>query len=334
MPSGGRVWLRDEDPREGQELVFDFPFDDELNEIVKRLPRRWFDWRRKHWRVPADPRIARLVEQVLGRFPRLEPSPEVLAWLSESDRWRGVGTVVAHEGAGAFLVRTLSGDPPAALADAVPAGEGKLLLPFDSPRARRLGRLEGLNLDDLAVACARELEDGGEPAPAELTLEVGDHGEPDVTLYTLWDPSHAQAFKRLPEARLVHRTGRFFGRDGAWAVAVPADAALAEQLSAFVAERPALHVEEPVRELLDELVAEHEPRLGHGRALLRRRRRARRPGARAASCTPSSAPGSATRSHGAGRSSPTSRASARPCRRSPRSRPTTPSRPSWSARRA
>jgi hypothetical protein len=254
---GGRVWLRDEDPREGRELVFDFPFDEDLNEAIKRVPRRWFDWRRKHWRVPADPRIAKLVEELLLRFPQLEAAPEVQAWLEESDRWRAAATAVSYEGSGAFLLRTLAGEPPEALSDALPAGEGKLVLPFGSAGARRLPRLEGVQLDDLARACANELETGGSPAPAELGLEIGDHGEPDVTIYTLWDPGPARDFRRLPEARLIHRPGRFFGRDGAWAVAVPADAALAPALTEFLAERPALRVDEQVEELLEELSGEH-----------------------------------------------------------------------------
>ncbi len=79
--SQARVWLRDEDPREGRELVFDFPFDEDLNEAVKRLPKRWFDWRRKHWRVPADPRVGKLVAGLLARFPDIEATPEVVAWL-------------------------------------------------------------------------------------------------------------------------------------------------------------------------------------------------------------------------------------------------------------
>ena len=253
-----RVWLRDEDPREGAELVFDFPFDEDLNEAVKRLPRRWFDWRRKHWRVPADARIGKLVAELLGRFPQLEATPEVLTWLSESDRWRAAVTVVAHEGAGAFLMRTLAGDPPGELDGALPAGEAKLLLPFDTPGARRLPSLEGVHLDDLARVCARELAEGLSPAPAELGLEIGDHGEPDVTLFTLWDPGLAQEFRRLSEARLVHRPGRYFGRDGSWAVAVPADPALAPALSEFVAAHPALRVDDRVADVLEELVAEHD----------------------------------------------------------------------------
>jgi SWI/SNF-related matrix-associated actin-dependent regulator of chromatin subfamily A-like protein 1 len=254
----GRVWLRDDDPREGRELVFEFPFDEELNEAIKRVPRRWFDWRRKHWRVPADPRVSKLIEELLVRFPQLAAAPEVRAWIDESDRWRAAVTVVAYEGAGAYLLRTLAGDPPSELSGALPAGEGKLVVPFATAAARRLPRLEGTQLDDLARACARELEAGESPAPAELGLEVGDHGEPDVTIYTLWDPAPARDFRRLPEAHLIHRPGRFFGRDGAWAVAVPADPALAPHLSEFLEERPALRVDERVIELLAELLTEHE----------------------------------------------------------------------------
>ncbi len=137
--AAGRVWLLADNPRE-PELVFDFPFDEELNDAVKRLPRRWFDWRRKHWRVPADPRLARYVEAVLGRFPDLVASPEVLAWLSDSERWRALGTVAARNGSGAFVLRTISGDPPPELERAEDVGEGRLVLPFDADNAQPRSR--------------------------------------------------------------------------------------------------------------------------------------------------------------------------------------------------
>ena len=73
----GHVYLLDDDPRE-REVVFSFPVDDEINEAVRQLPGRWFDWRRKNWRVPADPRLAKPVAEVLARFPALEPSREVV----------------------------------------------------------------------------------------------------------------------------------------------------------------------------------------------------------------------------------------------------------------
>jgi SWI/SNF-related matrix-associated actin-dependent regulator 1 of chromatin subfamily A len=257
-PGHGRVWLRSDNPRELPELVFAFPFDDELNEAVKRLPRRWFDWRRKHWRVPADPRIGKSVESVLGRFPQLVAEREVLAWLSDSDRWRAAVSVTVHDGAGAFTLRTLSGDPPADLEGAIQLSEHRLVIPFESHGARRLVQIDGIHLDDLARACAAELADGLEPAPAELALELSDEGEPEITLVTIWDPAPARDFRRLSEAHPVERIGRFFTGDGAWAVAVPADPALAKELVGFIEERPCVRVEDRVRDLVDDLVAEHD----------------------------------------------------------------------------
>jgi SWI/SNF-related matrix-associated actin-dependent regulator of chromatin subfamily A-like protein 1 len=238
--------------------VFEFPFDEELNEALRGLPGRWFNWRHKHWRVPADPRIARSVETVLARFPALVPAPEVLAWLGDSERWRAVATAVAHEGSGAFLLRTLSGDQPGDLHGAVAVGEDRVRLPFDARSARLLLRLEGVQVDDLARACAHELIEGRAPAAAELTLEIGEDGEPEVTLFSGWDPGPARAFRRLPESRLVDRPGRFFVRDASWGVGVPADPALAKDLTGFVAEHPAVHVDERLVALLDELDTEHD----------------------------------------------------------------------------
>ena len=255
-PAHGRVWLLAE-PRE-PELVFDFPFNEELNEAVKQLPRRWFDWRRRNWRVPADPRLAKTVEALLARFPELVPAPEVLAWLSDSGRWRALVTVVAQAGNGAFVLRTVSGEPPADLDGDTSLGEGRLVLPFDAETAARLRRLEGAELDDLAAPCARELEAGRVPAAAELTLEIGDTGEPELCLFSIWDPAPARAFKLLPEARPVFRPGRFFRRDATWGVGVPADPALARELTGFAAAHPEVRVEGRVRELLEELTAEHD----------------------------------------------------------------------------
>src|SRR3979409_1115410 len=126
----GRVFVLADNPRD-PEIVFSFPIDDELNEAVRQLPGRWFDWRRKNWRVPAQPRLAKPVQEVLARFPELVPSPEVLDWLNDAGRWRAV--VTAHQdenGAGIFLMRTLSGDPPEELEGATALGENRLQLPL------------------------------------------------------------------------------------------------------------------------------------------------------------------------------------------------------------
>jgi SWI/SNF-related matrix-associated actin-dependent regulator of chromatin subfamily A-like protein 1 len=248
-PASGRVWLLADNPHE-PEIIFAFPFDEELNDAVKRLPGRWFDWRRRHWRVPADARLAGRVESVLARFPSLMPAPEVLAWLSDSHRWRALVTVAARDGAGAFVLRTLSGEPPDDL--------DRALLPFNSESAERLLGREGVRLDDMALACARELRAGGTPAPAELSLEIGDDGEPELTLLTRWDPDPAHDFKRLPEAHPVEPAGNYFNRDAGWGVAVPADPALAPRLAGFVRAWPAVAIEDRARELIDELRAEHE----------------------------------------------------------------------------
>ena len=257
MPASGRVWLLDDNPREA-ELVFDFPFHEDLNEAVKELPRRWFDWRRKHWRVPAHPRVAKLIEELLAQFPDLVPSPEVLAWMSDSDRWRAVCTVVAREGEGLFLVRTLQGERPEELEAGVEAGDGRVLLPFDEDSAALVQQLEGLRLDDLARTCARSLRNGEAPPPAELTIQLGEDGEPHFTVFHIWDRGPVTAFRELSEAQPVHRPGRFFLRDAPWGVSVPADPALAPQLTEFIESHPALLVEEAAAELLEELVAEHE----------------------------------------------------------------------------
>ena len=256
-PASGQVWLLADNPRE-PELVFDFRFHDELNEAVKELPRRWFDWRRKHWRVPAHPRAAKPVEALLARFPDLVPSPEVLAWLSDSDRWRAVGTVVARDGRGHFLVRTLQGDRPGELDRGMDAGDGRTLFPFSAGNAELVQDLEGLRLDDLALACARSLRAGQVPPAAEMTIQMGEDGEPHFTVFHIWDRAPATAFRELSEAHPVHRPGRFFLRDAPWGVAVPADPALTPQLTEFLEAHPELDVEEPAAELLEELMEEYE----------------------------------------------------------------------------
>ena len=206
-----------DNPRE-PEIVFDFPFHEDLNEAVKELPRRWFDWRRKHWRVPRAPARGQGGGGAPRPVPDLVPSPEVLAWLSDSDRWRAICTVVARDGRGHFLVRTLQGEQPSELERRDRGWRRPRVAPFSLENALLVHQLDGLRLDDLARMCARELRDGDRPAPAELTIQMGEDGEPHLTLFHVWDRTPATDFKQLSGRTPVHRPGRFFLRDapGAW----------------------------------------------------------------------------------------------------------------------
>ena len=257
-PVSGRVFVLDDNPRE-RAIVFSFPVHDELNDAVRELPGRWFDWRRKNWRVPAHPRVAKPVEEVLARFPELKPSAEVLDWLSDSARWRALVSVHQDEhGTGVFILRSLQGDPPEELAGATVTADDRRELPFDADSANLLTQLERVELDDLARACVNDLRAGRHPAPAELSLQVGDDGEPELAVLTRWNPGPAGDFRRLPEAHLFYRDGRIFNQRAISGVAVPADPALAGHLTDFIAKHPTLAVEERAHELIDELVAEHE----------------------------------------------------------------------------
>ena len=256
QPSG-EVWLREAGTRDA-ELVFAFPIDGELNDAVKQLPGRWFDWHRKHWRVPADPRNGPAVTSILARFPQLVPREDVLAWLSDSGKWRGLVSLTVRDGAGFFVVRTMSGERPEELDGVRRTDSGLDLLPLDADGARRLREAGGAQLDDLARDAVEEIRAGRPPAPATLDLELDEQNEPQIALLPGWDLGPVDAFRKLPESRPFERAGRFFDRGRSWKFAVPADPALAEALQAFVEGHPAVAVEPAAREQIDELLAEHE----------------------------------------------------------------------------
>jgi len=251
----GEVWLREAGTRDA-ELVFAFPIDKELNYAVKQLPGRWFDWQRKHWRVPADPRNGPAVTSILARFPRLAPRPDVLAWLSDSGRWRGLASLTARDGSGFFVIRTMSGERPEELDGARRTESGLDLLPLDADGARRVRDVGGAQLDDLARDAIEEIRAGRMPAPATLDLELDEQNEPQLALIPGWDLSPVDAFRKLPESRPFERAGRFFDRGRSWKFAVPADPALAEALQAFVDEHPSVGLEPAAREQLDEMLDE------------------------------------------------------------------------------
>ncbi len=252
----GEVWLREEGTRNA-ELVFSFPIDEELNDAVKQIPGRWFDWHRKHWRVPADPRNGPAVTAILARFPQLEPREDVLAWLSDSGKWRGLVSLTSRDRAGFFVIRTMSGDRPEELEGARRTEGGLDLLPLDEHGASVLGELEGTQLDDLAREALGEIRAGHAPAAATIDLELDEQNEPQLALIPGWDLSPVDAFRKLPESRPFERSGRFFDRGRSWKFAVPADPALAEALHEFVDGHERVALEPAAREQLDEMLTEH-----------------------------------------------------------------------------
>ena len=99
-PATGQVSLLLENPRK-PEIVFTFPFDEELNDAVKELPGRWFDWRRKEWRVPAHPNLSKAVQLLLEQFERAEDvvgnvHPVLLSGLPKGRRQHQFQGAVGH----------------------------------------------------------------------------------------------------------------------------------------------------------------------------------------------------------------------------------------------
>ena len=291
-PSPGQVWLLADNPRE-PELVFDFR--------VQRGPERG--------RQGAAAALVRLAPQALARArapargqggrgaarpvpgPRAEPGGARLA--------ERLGPLARRlHGRRARRPRPLPRPdapgraPGGARARRRDAGDGRMLFPFsaenaDAPAAARRPAARRPRRRVRALAAARR-DAAGRRDDASSSARTASPTSRSSTSGT--------ARRRPPSASSPRRTrctgpGRFFLRDAPWGVAVPADPALAPQLTEFIEAHPEVHVEEPARELLEELVGRVRARLRDRRALLRRGRRARRTSSSAASCTRSSAPG-------------------------------------------
>ena len=207
-PVSGQVWLLADNPRE-PEIVFDFPFDEELNEAVRELPGRWFNWRLKHWRVPADPRLGKLVGGVLERFPALEAVPrgarlaERLGPLAGA-RVRGHprrrrGVRAAHA--------SRASRPRACCARAWATGPGGIAASRSAPAcARRVADIDGVRLDDLAARERARARAGAErrrrPSSRSRSATTASRS---CTVYPGWDPSPAADVPRAARGAPRHR---------------------------------------------------------------------------------------------------------------------------------
>jgi len=203
-------------------VVFAFPYDAALVDAMRAIPGRRFDWDAREWSVPRHDATAAYVADVLARWPALTVDEEVHAWLEACElRWLGRATTRKREGGGQFVVRTVAGELPSAIAAcASELGDREAVLPFSAAAAEALLDERGARLDGRAAGCATRLQVGIEPPGAVLFVE---HtvAEPRFGLDVLWDPDAARAFVALPGAEARSRS-------------VPIDPWLLEPLEAFL----------------------------------------------------------------------------------------------------
>lgn len=251
------LWIRG--GTAGDELVFAFPADQELNAAIKRLRGRRFDFVERTWVVPADPSQAAVVERLLEAHPWVTVSDAMEEWLDlHRGGWAALATVVEHEGLPWFVVNTLYGTAPQELLDiAAERDGGSFLLSADGTAAELLDARASIELDAPAAAVLSALRDRRRPAGATLGLGHDDEGEQRFELRTDWLFSVADAFALLPEAGVVcAREERCMFTVQKDVLAVPADAALAARLRALIEAHPDVLVEDEAARRLGELDAE------------------------------------------------------------------------------
>ncbi|MFL5883784.1 MAG: DEAD/DEAH box helicase [Thermoleophilaceae bacterium] len=245
------------DRRGERALIFRFEFDELLNAAVKRLPGRRFDWETREWIVPARPEFAEEFAELLVVFPRIQVEPEVAAWLSDVG-WHGVASVRDVGYGPTLAVRSLVGIVPEWLEErGEESADGRVELALDREVAELVSEVEGVELDTVADMAVSRVLEGLEPVGAELDLGVDDEG---VERFELWMGTcvdAAPAFLRLAEAhRAGPRTGIFGLAEQRYVLAVPADAALLDQLDDFVHDHDFVVVSEEAQARREQLRAE------------------------------------------------------------------------------
>jgi SWI/SNF-related matrix-associated actin-dependent regulator of chromatin subfamily A-like protein 1 len=250
------VWMQDE------QLVFGFPFDEELTAAIKRLPKRRFDSAARVWTIPATRESAVAVAQLLDDHPWLEVSEDVIGWLdAQAILWSGLATVVEAGGAPHLALYTLYGEPPAELLAAAVEDDGQdpLLLCADANAAVLLDGRDGLQLDAPATAVLHALREGQCPAGARLAIGYDADREERFELRTDWGFSSATAFFALSEAAVVdvraERCAFHIQKD---VLGLPADPALAPALRKLLSAQTDIDVEPAAARRLEELEAQRE----------------------------------------------------------------------------
>jgi SWI/SNF-related matrix-associated actin-dependent regulator of chromatin subfamily A-like protein 1 len=225
-------------------VVLAFPYDVRIVEAARRIPGRRFDWDTREWWAPVDDWVGAHVADIVARFPELEPSDAVAAWLSGlGERWIGRVSTTRHDGRGWFLLRTHAGRLPSAVAKlAEPHGDGYDRAPLTPEVAGAIMAERAARPDGAALRCLQALEHGLELPPTRLVVTRDVDGA-RLGLDVLWDHDAGAAFERLPGAE----AGRRLALDP-WVV---------EPLDAFLG----LHgtvVDGPAQPVLAKLRAEHD----------------------------------------------------------------------------
>ncbi len=228
----------------GQNVTLAFPYRAEIVDAVRRIPDRRFDWDTKEWSAPATDWAGAHVADLIARFPELEPSADVTAWLQGvATRWTGTVTALEHEGGPAFRLTTRLGTLPGAIArHATEVGRLTHIAPCTAEVADALMEERGARLDGRATRCATYARVDLDPPPATLTLVPSVDG-PKLRLDVLWRPDLAATFLELPGADVATGT-------------LPADPYVAADLDAFCAEY-GVAAGAPSVPVLEEMRAEH-----------------------------------------------------------------------------
>ncbi len=227
-----------------ESVVFAFPYRPEVVDAVRAIPGRRFDWDAKEWWALQADQTAPYVKGVIEKHPWLTVAPDVSEWLGEAATgWIGRVSAGRLDGAGCFVLETISGELEEPLAGQAQQRGGRLWLPFTSAVAETLIELRGSRMDQRALRCAHRLQVDLPPAPATLSL-IESYGEARFKLDVNWDPDAIPAFLALPACEAHGRS-------------LPVDPYLLEPLEHYIS-RFGIEVAPAARPVLDRLRAEHD----------------------------------------------------------------------------
>lgn len=261
------------------ELVLDVPR--WMNDDVRAIPGRYFDWTGHVWRAPLSVHAAIIARKLLDdQRGGLFPDEHVAAWLGGMSRWHGETTVIELDDGPRLAIVTLLGEPPSRLTDhaermSPEAAEEALgissravdLLPFDADGVQLLDRIDGVVVDTLVMLASAELRMGRRPAAATLRAGRDDQKTARLELLPGWSTRLHAEFQRLPEAVPIDTTpGRGYRRgdapiDSATSLAVPADPSLYDDVERLIRRHPTLLVTTAARDQLAVMQVEHQERI-------------------------------------------------------------------------